>query len=198
MGPQVIPSTRVCSYYILPLFLFAASLWFSSGSALTWNAAKIAGPGRKRHSSDPDPCGSSSGSGSEVGDGRPISGKWLKMASSSTGPSESGRRRGQRGPDDAVSASKKKQKDKVNQESKEAKRAASGISTESRKGKERNWFVNTQIRSELFYLTQVLYHNSFYRLSFSLCFRFVFCQALFLELKPLGPRQIFDKKYSVG
>uniref|UniRef100_A0A673LTT0 ubiquitinyl hydrolase 1 n=1 Tax=Sinocyclocheilus rhinocerous TaxID=307959 RepID=A0A673LTT0_9TELE len=47
------------------------------------------------------------------------------MASSSTGPSESGRRRGQRGPDDAVSTSKKKQKDRANQESKEAKRAAS-------------------------------------------------------------------------
>uniref|UniRef100_A0A673LS46 ubiquitinyl hydrolase 1 n=1 Tax=Sinocyclocheilus rhinocerous TaxID=307959 RepID=A0A673LS46_9TELE len=45
------------------------------------------------------------------------------MASSSTGPSESGRRRGQRGPDDAVSTSKKKQKDRANQESKEAKRA---------------------------------------------------------------------------
>uniref|UniRef100_A0A671QR32 ubiquitinyl hydrolase 1 n=1 Tax=Sinocyclocheilus anshuiensis TaxID=1608454 RepID=A0A671QR32_9TELE len=47
------------------------------------------------------------------------------MASSSTGPSESGRRRGQRGPDDVVSTSKKKQKDRANQESKEAKRAAS-------------------------------------------------------------------------
>uniref|UniRef100_A0A673M090 ubiquitinyl hydrolase 1 n=1 Tax=Sinocyclocheilus rhinocerous TaxID=307959 RepID=A0A673M090_9TELE len=56
------------------------------------------------------------------------------MASSSTGPSESGRRRGQRGPDDAVSTSKKKQKDRANQESKEAKRAASATSSETRKG----------------------------------------------------------------
>lgn len=81
------------------------------------------------------------------------------MASSSTGPSESGRRRGQRGPDDAVSTSKKKQKDRVNQESKEAKRAASANSTETRKGEERTWFVNTQIRSEFLYPTRVLYVN---------------------------------------
>ncbi|XP_051736768.1 ubiquitin carboxyl-terminal hydrolase 19 isoform X6 [Ctenopharyngodon idella] len=64
------------------------------------------------------------------------------MASSSTGSSESGRRRGQRGPDDVVSTSKKKQKDKVNQESKEAKRAASGISTESRKDLFLDWKQN--------------------------------------------------------
>ncbi|XP_067302511.1 ubiquitin carboxyl-terminal hydrolase 19 isoform X3 [Pseudorasbora parva] len=64
------------------------------------------------------------------------------MASSSTGPSESGRRRGQRGPDDAVSSSKKKQKDRVNQESKEAKRAASAISTETRKDLFLDWKQN--------------------------------------------------------
>uniref|UniRef100_A0A673LWU9 ubiquitinyl hydrolase 1 n=1 Tax=Sinocyclocheilus rhinocerous TaxID=307959 RepID=A0A673LWU9_9TELE len=63
------------------------------------------------------------------------------MASSSTGPSESGRRRGQRGPDDAVSTSKKKQKDRANQESKEAKRAASATSSETRKDG-REWSCN--------------------------------------------------------
>lgn len=115
------------------LFLFTVSLWFSSESTLTSNAAKIAGPGRKRHNSDPDPCGSSSGSGSEVGDGRPVGGKWLKMASSSTGPSESGRRRGQRGTDDTAGTSKK-QKERANQESKEAKRTVSATKTENRKG----------------------------------------------------------------
>ncbi|XP_039507747.1 ubiquitin carboxyl-terminal hydrolase 19 isoform X2 [Pimephales promelas] len=64
------------------------------------------------------------------------------MASSSTGPSESGRRRGQRGPDDAVSTSKKKQKDRVNQESKEAKRAASANSTDTRKDLFLDWKQN--------------------------------------------------------
>ncbi|XP_016373515.1 ubiquitin carboxyl-terminal hydrolase 19 isoform X8 [Sinocyclocheilus rhinocerous] len=64
------------------------------------------------------------------------------MASSSTGPSESGRRRGQRGPDDAVSTSKKKQKDRANQESKEAKRAASATSSETRKDLFVDWKQN--------------------------------------------------------
>ncbi|XP_050952088.1 ubiquitin carboxyl-terminal hydrolase 19 isoform X2 [Labeo rohita] len=64
------------------------------------------------------------------------------MASSSTGPSESGRRRGQRGPDDAVSTSKKKQKDRANQESKEAKRAASATSSETRKDLFLDWKQN--------------------------------------------------------
>uniref|UniRef100_A0A671QPC4 ubiquitinyl hydrolase 1 n=1 Tax=Sinocyclocheilus anshuiensis TaxID=1608454 RepID=A0A671QPC4_9TELE len=73
---------------------------------------------------------------------RPISGKWLKMASSSTGPSESGRRRGQRGPDDVVSTSKKKQKDRANQESKEAKRAASATSSVTRKDLFVDWKQN--------------------------------------------------------
>lgn len=92
-----------------------------------------------------------------------------------------------------VSTSKKKQKDKVNQESKEAKRAASGISTESRKGEDMTWFVNTQIRSGLFYCTHVLFPNSFYILSLFISYlRFVFWKALFLKLTPLGPRQIFD------
>uniref|UniRef100_A0A672M737 ubiquitinyl hydrolase 1 n=1 Tax=Sinocyclocheilus grahami TaxID=75366 RepID=A0A672M737_SINGR len=73
---------------------------------------------------------------------RPISGKWLKMASSSTGPSESGRRRGQRGPDDVVSTSKKKQKDRANQESKEAKRATSATSSVTRKDLFVDWKQN--------------------------------------------------------
>uniref|UniRef100_A0A8C2IB44 ubiquitinyl hydrolase 1 n=1 Tax=Cyprinus carpio TaxID=7962 RepID=A0A8C2IB44_CYPCA len=64
------------------------------------------------------------------------------MASSSTGPSESGRRRGQRGTDDAVSASKKKQKDRANQESKEAKQAASATSSETRKDLFLDWKQN--------------------------------------------------------
>uniref|UniRef100_A0A673M0A2 ubiquitinyl hydrolase 1 n=1 Tax=Sinocyclocheilus rhinocerous TaxID=307959 RepID=A0A673M0A2_9TELE len=65
------------------------------------------------------------------------------MASSSTGPSESGRRRGQRGPDDAVSTSKKKQKDRANQESKEAKRAASAtISASVKKDLFLDWKQN--------------------------------------------------------
>ncbi|XP_051517732.1 ubiquitin carboxyl-terminal hydrolase 19-like isoform X1 [Myxocyprinus asiaticus] len=61
------------------------------------------------------------------------------MASSSTGPSESGRRRGQRGPDDTASTSKKKQKDRVNQESKEAKRMTSVTNTETRKDLFLDW-----------------------------------------------------------
>uniref|UniRef100_A0A8C2HVR1 ubiquitinyl hydrolase 1 n=1 Tax=Cyprinus carpio TaxID=7962 RepID=A0A8C2HVR1_CYPCA len=64
------------------------------------------------------------------------------MASSSTGPSESGRRRGQRGPDDAVRTSKKKQKDRANQESKEAKRAVSATSSETRKDLFVDWKQN--------------------------------------------------------
>ncbi|XP_043080353.1 ubiquitin carboxyl-terminal hydrolase 19 isoform X2 [Puntigrus tetrazona] len=64
------------------------------------------------------------------------------MASSSTGPSESGRRRGQRGTDDTVSTSKKKQKDRANQESKEAKRAASATSSETRKDLFLDWKQN--------------------------------------------------------
>uniref|UniRef100_A0A8C1CZT5 ubiquitinyl hydrolase 1 n=1 Tax=Cyprinus carpio carpio TaxID=630221 RepID=A0A8C1CZT5_CYPCA len=64
------------------------------------------------------------------------------MASSSTGPSESGRRRGQRGTDDAVSASKKKQKDRANQESKEAKQATSATSSETRKDLFLDWKQN--------------------------------------------------------
>nr|XP_005162176.1 ubiquitin carboxyl-terminal hydrolase 19 isoform X2 [Danio rerio] len=62
------------------------------------------------------------------------------MASSSTGSSESGRRRGQRGPDDTVSTSKKKQKDRANQESKEAKRVAT--STETKKDLFLDWKQN--------------------------------------------------------
>ncbi|XP_059383662.1 ubiquitin carboxyl-terminal hydrolase 19 isoform X2 [Carassius carassius] len=64
------------------------------------------------------------------------------MASSSTCPSESGRRRGQRGPDDAVSTSKKKQKDRANQESKDAKRAAPATSSETRKDLFLDWKQN--------------------------------------------------------
>uniref|UniRef100_A0A672M2B8 ubiquitinyl hydrolase 1 n=1 Tax=Sinocyclocheilus grahami TaxID=75366 RepID=A0A672M2B8_SINGR len=64
------------------------------------------------------------------------------MASSSTGPSESGRRRGQRGPDDVVSTSKKKQKDRANQESKEAKRATSATSSVTRKDLFVDWKQN--------------------------------------------------------
>lgn len=79
-----------------------------------------------------------------MGDGRPVSGKWLKMASSSTGSSESGRRRGQRGQDDTAGTSKK-QKDRANQESREAKRTASATKTETRKGEQSAlspWLVN--------------------------------------------------------
>ncbi|XP_051516081.1 ubiquitin carboxyl-terminal hydrolase 19-like isoform X4 [Myxocyprinus asiaticus] len=61
------------------------------------------------------------------------------MASSSTGPSETGRRRGQRAPDDTASTSKKKQKDRAKQESKEAKRAASVTNTETRKDLFLDW-----------------------------------------------------------
>ncbi|XP_065142058.1 ubiquitin carboxyl-terminal hydrolase 19 isoform X1 [Paramisgurnus dabryanus] len=60
------------------------------------------------------------------------------MASSSTGPNESGRRRGQRGPDDMASTSRKKQKDRVNQESREAKRTAS-TTTETKKDLLLDW-----------------------------------------------------------
>ncbi|MEQ2204043.1 hypothetical protein XENOCAPTIV_007027 [Xenoophorus captivus] len=90
--------------------------------------AKIAGPGRKRHTSDPDPS-----SGSDSGDGRPVSAKCLKMASSGgngvAGSETLGRRSGTQqrrgsGSEHTASTSKKKQKDKVNQESREAKRAA--------------------------------------------------------------------------
>ncbi|TRY90639.1 hypothetical protein DNTS_003701 [Danionella cerebrum] len=59
------------------------------------------------------------------------------MASSSTGPSESGRRRGQRGQEDSANPSKKKQKDRANQESKDAKRTAP--STDTRKDLFLDW-----------------------------------------------------------
>uniref|UniRef100_A0AAY4EG93 ubiquitinyl hydrolase 1 n=1 Tax=Denticeps clupeoides TaxID=299321 RepID=A0AAY4EG93_9TELE len=48
---------------------------------------------------------------------------------SSTGASDGGRRRGQRGADESGSNSKKKQKDRANQESREAKRAAAAADT---------------------------------------------------------------------
>ncbi|MEQ2183073.1 hypothetical protein GOODEAATRI_028898 [Goodea atripinnis] len=109
--------------------------------------AKIAGPGRKRQTSDPDPS-----SGSDSGDGRPVSAKCLKMASSGgngvAGSETLGRRSGTQqrrgsGSEQTASTSKKKQKDKVNQESREAKRAAAaaanaavdGVLAEVKKGK---------------------------------------------------------------
>lgn len=115
-----------CPLSSIPRFYF--------GSVQTRNAAKIAGPGRKRHSSEPDPSESSCASGSEVADSRHISGKCLKMASSGTASSEADRRRAQRGSDDSTSTSKKKQKDRANQESREAKRAAAVSNTEAKKG----------------------------------------------------------------
>lgn len=111
--------------------------------------AKIAGPGRKRHTSDSDPS-----SGSDSNDGRPVSAKCLKMASSGgsslAGNETVGRRGGaqhRRGSgranssDLSTSTSKKKQKDRANQESREAKRAAAaaaaadGVIAEVKKGK---------------------------------------------------------------
>ncbi|KAJ7416023.1 laminin subunit beta-2 [Pitangus sulphuratus] len=71
--------------------------------------AKIAGPGRKRRTPDPD---------SITDPGGPfVSSKRLKMSSSTNAP---GQRRVSRGLDDA--ANKKKQKDRANQESKEVSR----------------------------------------------------------------------------
>ncbi|KAI4886404.1 hypothetical protein NFI96_015320, partial [Prochilodus magdalenae] len=115
---------------------------FCSGSVQTRNAAKIAGPGRKRHNSEPDPSESGCASRSEVGDSRPISGKWLKMASSGTASSEAGRRRAQRGSDESTSTSKKKQKDRANQESREAKRAAAVANKETKKDVFLDWKQN--------------------------------------------------------
>ncbi|XP_030624378.1 ubiquitin carboxyl-terminal hydrolase 19 [Chanos chanos] len=66
------------------------------------------------------------------------------MASSSTGSSEPARRRPQRGTDDPVSTSKKKQKDRANQESREAKRAAAVASAETKKDLFLDWKQNTQ------------------------------------------------------
>lgn len=104
--------------------------WFCVGRR---NAAKIAGPGRKRRSSDSDPSESGSAGGSEVRNSRPVSGKWLKMASSSSSASgPASRRRAQRGAEE--SSSKKKQKDRANQESREAKRAATAASLDTKKG----------------------------------------------------------------
>uniref|UniRef100_A0A8B9LIQ5 ubiquitinyl hydrolase 1 n=1 Tax=Astyanax mexicanus TaxID=7994 RepID=A0A8B9LIQ5_ASTMX len=64
------------------------------------------------------------------------------MASSSTASSETSRRRTQRGPDDSSSTSKKKQKDRANQESREAKRAATGANTEAKKDVFLDWKQN--------------------------------------------------------
>ncbi|KAA0707022.1 Ubiquitin carboxyl-terminal hydrolase 19 [Triplophysa tibetana] len=60
------------------------------------------------------------------------------MASSSTGPTESGRRRGPRGADDTAGTSKK-QKERANQESKEAKRTVAATKTENRKDLLLDW-----------------------------------------------------------
>ncbi|XP_036446774.1 ubiquitin carboxyl-terminal hydrolase 19 isoform X1 [Colossoma macropomum] len=64
------------------------------------------------------------------------------MASSGTASSEAGRRRAQRGPDDSTSNSKKKQKDRANQESREAKRAAAVANTEAKKDVFLDWKQN--------------------------------------------------------
>ncbi|MCI4387388.1 hypothetical protein PGIGA_G00073690 [Pangasianodon gigas] len=114
---------------------------FCSGSS---NAAKIAGPGRKRRSSDSDPSESGSSGGSEVRDSRPVSGKWLKMASSSSSASgEASRRRAQRGAEESSSSSsKKKQKDRANQESREAKRAATAANQDTKKDIFLDWKQN--------------------------------------------------------
>lgn len=117
-----------------PSVAFPILFWESSASII----AKIAGPGRKRHTSDSDPS-----SGSDSGDGRPVSAKCLKMASSGVAGSETvGRRRGGRdnSSDLPSSTSKKKQKDRANQESREAKRAAAaaavdGVIAEVKRGK---------------------------------------------------------------
>ncbi|XP_043407949.1 ubiquitin carboxyl-terminal hydrolase 19 isoform X3 [Chelonia mydas] len=74
--------------------------------------AKIAGPGRKRRTPDPD---------SITDPGGPfVSSKRLKMSSSTNAP---GQRRASRGLEDATN--KKKQKDRANQESKEGERPGS-------------------------------------------------------------------------
>lgn len=121
--------------------------WFCSGRVQTHTIAKIAGPGRKRHTSDPDPS-----SGSDSSDGQPVCAKCLKMASSSSSSAAGGetaghrggaqqQQRGGSGRDGGTglpsSTSKKKQKDRANQESREAKRAA-GANAEPKKGKQ-NW-----------------------------------------------------------
>lgn len=113
---------------------------FCPGSFQISIIAKIAGPGRKRHSSDPDPS-----SGSDSGDGQPVSAKCLKM--SSDGGSDAVGRRGasqprrghgrEPGPDLTSWSSKKKQKDRANQESREAKRAVAvldGVIAEVKRG----------------------------------------------------------------
>jgi len=111
--------------------------------------AKIAGSGRKRHTSDPEPC-------SERRDGQPLGAKCLKMASSSGetvgqrggggGPSQQHQRGADRAGERAgvelsssssSNTSKKKQKERANQESREAKRAAvgaGGVIAEAKKG----------------------------------------------------------------
>ncbi|XP_027026509.2 ubiquitin carboxyl-terminal hydrolase 19 isoform X4 [Tachysurus fulvidraco] len=120
------------------LFCSASTTRFCDGSS---NAAKIAGPSRKRRSSDSDPSESGSAGGSEVRGSRPVSGKWLKMASSSSSASgQTSRRRAQRGAEE--SSSKKKQKDRANQESREAKRAATAANQESKKDLLLDWKQN--------------------------------------------------------
>ncbi|XP_066526402.1 ubiquitin carboxyl-terminal hydrolase 19 isoform X2 [Hoplias malabaricus] len=64
------------------------------------------------------------------------------MASSGTASSEAGRRRAQRGPDDSTNTSKKKQKDRANQESREAKRAAAVANIETKKDVFLDWKQN--------------------------------------------------------
>ncbi|CAF93184.1 unnamed protein product, partial [Tetraodon nigroviridis] len=108
---------------------------FCSGSFQISIIAKIAGPGRKRRNSDPDPS-----SGSDSGDGQPVSAKCLKMSSDGgnsalggdaaahRGGSQQRRGHGREAASDLSScSSKKKQKDRANQESREAKRAVAVV-----------------------------------------------------------------------
>lgn len=123
----------------IPVLLWLFSR-FCSGSVQISIIAKIAGPGRKRHNSDPDPS-----SGSDSGDGQPVSAKCLKMSGEGGGSAVgrhggSQQRRGngrEAAPDASSCTSKKKQKDRANQESREAKRAVAvvdGVITEVKKG----------------------------------------------------------------
>ncbi|KAG7265985.1 hypothetical protein CRUP_012645 [Coryphaenoides rupestris] len=147
MSASVPPPPSVCRDSVLGKF---------SGRT----TAKIAGPGRKRHTSDPEPC-------SERRDGQPLGAKCLKMASSGGetvgrrggggGPSQQhqrgGDRAGERGGVELSSSSsssssntsKKKQKERANQESREAKRAAvgaGGVIAEAKKDVFVDWKQN--------------------------------------------------------
>lgn len=137
------PLVTGCSSFQIPSLLRLSR--FCSGSFQISIIAKIAGPGRKRRNSDPDPS-----SGSDSGDGQPVSAKCLKMSSDGgnsalggdaaahRGGSQQRRGHGREAASDLSScSSKKKQKDRANQESREAKRAVAvvdAVIAEVRKG----------------------------------------------------------------